>query len=105
MTQTATTDQVESKPLPQAVEPPPAGHPVLTVLMVPVPLVLPPSQQAIAIRVLILGLMSVGWNIMSRFQGPLLLPARAAYFGLGAYATAWLLVEKGGLPWIGLAVG
>ena len=90
MTQTATTDRVESKPLPRK---PWNRHlmaiAVLTVLMVPVPLVLPPSQQAIAIRVLILALMSVGWNIMSGFGG-LFSFGHAAYFGLGAYATAWM---------------
>jgi branched-chain amino acid transport system permease protein len=105
MTQTATTDRVESKPLPRK---PWNRHlmaiAVLCVLMVPVPLVLPPSQQAIAIRVLILALMSVGWNIMSGFGG-LFSFGHAAYFGLGAYATAWLLVEKEVSPWIGLAVG
>lgn len=77
---------------------------VLTVLMIPVPLLLPPPQQAVAIRVLIFALMSIGWNVMSGFGG-LFSFGHAAYFGLGAYTTAWMLVEKNISPWIGLVSG
>lgn len=77
---------------------------VLAVLMIPVPLLLPPPQQAVAIRVLIFALMSIGWNIMSGFGG-LFSFGHAAYFGLGAYASAWLLVERQVSPWIGLVAG
>lgn len=105
MTQTATTDRATSKPLPRK----PwnrhlAAIAVLAVLMVPVPLLLPASQQSIAMRVLIFALMSVGWNIMSGFGGMFSF-GHASYFGLGAYTSAWLLVEREVSPWVGMAAG
>lgn len=105
MSQTTTADRVESTPLPAK---PWNRHllavAVLAVLMVPVPLLLPPSQQAVAVRVLIFALMSIGWNIMSGFGG-LFSFGHAAYFGLGAYTSAWMLVEHSISPWIGMAAG
>ena len=77
---------------------------VLLVVMAPLPLVLPPAQSAVAVRVLIFALMSIGWNIMSGFGGMFSF-GHAAYFGLGAYVTAWLLVEHDISPWIGMAGG
>jgi branched-chain amino acid transport system permease protein len=77
---------------------------VLTVLLVPVPLLLPPATQAVAVRVLIFAIMAVGWNIMSGFGGMFSF-GHAAYFGLGAYTSAWLLVNHGISPWIGLVAG
>lgn len=76
----------------------------LTVLLGPLPLLLPPAQQAVAVRVLIFALMSIGWNIMSGFGGMFSF-GHAAYFGLGGYVSAWLLVERGVSPWVGMAVG
>jgi branched-chain amino acid transport system permease protein len=105
VTQAATVESATTKPLPRK---PWNRHllaiAVLAVLMVPVPLLLPPSQQAIAMRVLLFALMSVGWNIMSGFGG-LFSFGHASYFGLGAYTTAWLLVERNISPWIGMAAG
>ncbi|WFE36328.1 branched-chain amino acid ABC transporter permease [Micromonospora sp. WMMD975] len=77
---------------------------VLAVLLVPLPLVLPPAQASVAVRVLIFALMSIGWNMMSGFGG-LFSFGHAAYFGIGAYAGAWLLVERQVSPWIGMLVG
>jgi branched-chain amino acid transport system permease protein len=105
VTQTATVDRTAPAPLPRK---PWNRHllavAVLAVLMVPVPLLLAQAQQAVAVRVLIFALMSIGWNVMSGFGG-LFSFGHAAYFGLGAYTTAWLLVEKGQSPWIGMAAG
>jgi branched-chain amino acid transport system permease protein len=105
VTQTATAERAASKPLPRK----PwnrhlAAIAVLAVLMVTVPLLLPASQQSIAMRVLIFALMSVGWNIMSGFGGMFSF-GHASYFGLGAYTSAWLLVEREVSPWIGMAAG
>lgn len=69
-----------------------------------VPKVLPASQQAVAVQVLIFGIMAVGWNLMSGFGGMFNF-GNAAYFGLGAYADTYLLVEHGISPWIGMVVG
>lgn len=105
MTQAVTIDRTTPKPLPRK---PWNRHliaiGVLTLLMIPVPLLLPTSQQAIAMRVLIFALMSIGWNIMSGFGGMFSF-GHASYFGLGAYTSAWLLVERNVSPWIGLVSG
>lgn len=75
---------------------------VIAVLLVPLPLVLPTAQQSVAVRVLIFAMMAIGWNIMSGFGGMFSF-GHAAYFGLGAYVSVWLLVERGVPPWIGMA--
>lgn len=77
---------------------------VLAVLLVPLPLILPPAQASVAVRVLIFALMSIGWNMMSGFGGMFSF-GHAAYFGIGAYAGAWLLVEHQVSPWIGMLAG
>lgn len=77
---------------------------VLAVVLVPVPLLLPAAQQSVAVRVLIFALMAIGWNVMSGFGGMFSF-GHAAYFGLGAYVSVWLLVERGVSPWIGMVAG
>jgi branched-chain amino acid transport system permease protein len=77
---------------------------VLAVVLIPLPLILPPAQAAVAVRVLVFALMAIGWNIMSGFGGMFSF-GHAAYFGLGAYTSAWLLVEHGVSPWIGMLAG
>ncbi len=77
---------------------------VLTVMLVPLPLLLPPASQAVAVRVLVFAIMAVGWNVMSGFGGMFSF-GHAAYFGIGAYVSVWLLVETGVSPWIGMAAG
>jgi len=77
---------------------------VLAVVLAFVPLVLAPAQQSVAVRVLIFAILSLGWNIMSGFGGMFSF-GHAAYFGIGAYASVWLLVEHGVSPWIGMVVG
>ncbi len=59
---------------------------MLTVLLIPLRLLLPPATQAVAVRVLIFAMMAVGWNIMSGFGGMFSF-GHAAYFGLGAYTS------------------
>lgn len=76
----------------------------LTLVLIPLPFVLPGAQQAVAVRVLIFALMSIGWNVMSGFGGMFSF-GHAAYFGLGAYTSAWLLVNHDVSPWIGMLVG
>jgi branched-chain amino acid transport system permease protein len=77
---------------------------VLTVVAAFVPFVLPESQQAVAVRVLIFALMATGWNLMSGYGGMFSF-GNAAYFGVGAYADALLVTEHSISPWIGMAVG
>lgn len=77
---------------------------VVAGLAAPVPLMTPDAQEAVAVRVLIFALMAVGWNLMSGFGGMFNF-GNAAFFGLGAYADAYLLVNHGISPWIAMAVG
>ncbi|MDL4774057.1 MULTISPECIES: branched-chain amino acid ABC transporter permease [Thermomonosporaceae] len=77
---------------------------VLLLVAIPLPLILPSAQGAVAVRILIFLLMAVGWNIMSGFGGMFSF-GHAAYFGLGAYTSAYLLVEHGVSPWIGMLAG
>lgn len=62
------------------------------------------ADLQVAVRILLFALLGAAWNIMGGFSG-LFSFGHAAYFGLGAYASAYLLVEHGVSPWIGLAIG
>jgi branched-chain amino acid transport system permease protein len=77
---------------------------VLVAVLAFLPLMLPPAQQAVAVRVLIFALMALGWNLMSGFGGMFSF-GHAAYFGIGAYTGAWLLVKHGVSPWLGMLAG
>jgi branched-chain amino acid transport system permease protein len=77
---------------------------VVGLLLIPVPLLLPQAQQAVAVRILIFALLSIGWNVMSGFGGMFSF-GHAAFFGLGAYTSVWLLVEKNVSPWLGMLAG
>lgn len=76
----------------------------VTLLLIPLPLLLPPAQEAVAVRVLLYALMGVAWNIMSGFGGMFSF-GHAAYFGLGAYTSVWLLVNHQVSPWLGMLAG
>jgi branched-chain amino acid transport system permease protein len=68
------------------------------------PYVLPQDRQAVAIRTLIFAIMAVAWNIMSGYGGMFSF-GHAAFFGIGAYADAYLLVSHGISPWVAMVVG
>jgi branched-chain amino acid transport system permease protein len=68
------------------------------------PFVATVSTMAIAMRVLVFAIMGIGWNIMSGFGGMFSF-GHAAYFGIGAYSTALLLVRFEISPWIGMLAG
>lgn len=74
------------------------------VLLALLPYVLPASEQSVAVRTLIFGIMAVAWNIMSGYGGMFSF-GHAAFFGIGAYADAFLLVSHGISPWIAMVVG
>lgn len=77
---------------------------VLTVVLLPLPLVLPAAQQSVAVRIFIFAIMAIGWNVMSGFGGMFSF-GHAAYFGLGAYTCVYLQVNHGISPWIGMLAG
>jgi branched-chain amino acid transport system permease protein len=62
------------------------------------------SQEAIAIRVMIIAILGVSWNIMSGFGGMFSF-GHAAYFGIGAYSSSVMLVNFNISPWFGMVVG
>lgn len=68
------------------------------------PFFLPAAELSVAMRVIIYALMGIGWNLMSGFGGMFSF-GHAAYFGIGAYTTAFLLVDVGLSPWIGMLFG
>jgi branched-chain amino acid transport system permease protein len=62
------------------------------------------SGREIAVRIALFALLGVAWNLMSGFAGQFSF-GHAAYFGLGAYGSALVVVDGGGSPWIGMLVG
>ncbi|GAA1575880.1 branched-chain amino acid ABC transporter permease [Leucobacter aridicollis] len=68
------------------------------------PFLLPPAELSIAMRIIIFALMGIGWNMMSGFGGMFSF-GHAAYFGIGAYTTAFLVVDLGISPWVGMIAG
>lgn len=54
--------------------------------------------------IFIFAFLSESWNLISGYGGLFSL-AHAAFFGVGAYATATLYVDYGITPWLGLLVG
>lgn len=97
-------------PLADAVAPPDRPDRVLQVALVGgalaalLPFVLGPAQESVAIRVLIFALIGTGWNVMSGLGGMFSF-GHAAYFGLGAYTSGYLLIEHGVSPWLGMIAG
>ncbi|MEO7078756.1 MULTISPECIES: branched-chain amino acid ABC transporter permease [unclassified Rhodococcus (in: high G+C Gram-positive bacteria)] len=73
------------------------------VVVAALPLILGEQAQTVAVRTLIFALMAVAWNIMSGFGGMFSF-GHAAFFGIGAYTGAYLLVDHGISPWISMAV-
>ncbi len=84
------------------------GHVVVLVVGVAVlallPAILPAAREGVAVRTLIFAVMGVGWNIMSGYGGMFSF-GHAAFFGIGAYTDAYLLVAHGITPWLGMVIG
>lgn len=59
---------------------------------------------SIAVMTLLYAYLALSWNILGGIAGQLSL-GHAAYFGLGAYTSTWLLVHLGLSPWLGMWVG
>jgi branched-chain amino acid transport system permease protein len=78
---------------------------VVVLLALPVPLLLSTaSELGIAVRLLLFALFGVAWNVMSGFAGQFSF-GHAAYFGLGAYTSTYLLAVHDVSPWLGMAAG
>jgi branched-chain amino acid transport system permease protein len=74
------------------------------VVLAPVPLFLSRFQVGLAVEVLLFALLGVAWNLMSGFSGQFSF-GHAAFFGLGAYSTAYLVINYDLSPWIAMFVG
>ena len=77
---------------------------VLAVGMYFLPFGLTDRGETIAVRTLIIAILAVGWNLMSGYGG-LFSFGHAAFFGIGAYTDAYLVIEHGISPWIAMVVG
>jgi branched-chain amino acid transport system permease protein len=58
----------------------------------------------VMILVYMFGVMGMGWNIMGGYAGMFSF-GQAAFFGIGAYTSTFLLMNFGVNPWIGLVAG
>lgn len=62
------------------------------------------SNLDVATRIVLFAALSSAWNVMAGYAG-LFSFGHAAFFGIGAYATAYLLTARGIAPVVGLMVG
>lgn len=76
----------------------------ITVVLLAVPQFLSGAHLEVAIRILLFAMLGTAWNMMAGYAG-LFSFGHAAYFGIGAYSGAYLLVEHGWSPWLGMCVG
>lgn len=63
-----------------------------------------PYQQHIAILIYTYGLMAVAWNILGGYTGQVSL-GNTVFFGMGAYASTFLLMKFLISPWVGMLAG
>lgn len=77
---------------------------LLCVALLPAPLLLDRFSAGLAIQVLLFAMLGVAWNLMSGFAGEFSF-GHAAFFGLGAYAAAFVLVQFRASPWLGILLG
>jgi branched-chain amino acid transport system permease protein len=77
---------------------------VLCLVLLPAPLVLDKFTAGLAIQVLLFALLAVAWNMMSGFAGEFSF-GHAAFFGLGAYSAAYIVVHFRASPWLGMLLG
>jgi branched-chain amino acid transport system permease protein len=63
-----------------------------------------PFQCHILIMIMMYATMSIGWNVIGGYAGQVSF-GNAAFFGIGAYTTAILLVNFSVNPWLGMLAG
>ncbi len=78
---------------------------VVLLLLIAFPLVVSQSFNIhVMILVFMFGMLGVAWNIMGGYAGMFSF-GQAAFFGIGAYTSSYLLIAYGVNPWIGLVAG
>jgi branched-chain amino acid transport system permease protein len=63
-----------------------------------------PFPQHMLIMIMMYATMSIGWNIIGGYAGQVSF-GNTAFFGVGAYTSAVLLVNFGVSPWLGMLAG
>ena len=63
-----------------------------------------PFPRHLMIMIMMYATMSIGWNIIGGYTGQVSF-GNTAFFGVGAYTTAILLVNYGVSPWLGMLAG
>ena len=81
-----------------------AGGLVMAVALVVFPHLASPFLLRLAILTLFWAYLGQSWNILSGYAGQFSF-GHAAYFGLGAYTSTWLLVNYNLNPWLGMLIG
>jgi branched-chain amino acid transport system permease protein len=76
----------------------------VTAALATLPLFVTGALRTIAVRVLLAAGLGVAWNVMGGYGGHFSF-GHAAYFGIGAYSGAVLVVENGISPWLGMGLG
>ncbi|MCL5950233.1 MAG: branched-chain amino acid ABC transporter permease [Chloroflexi bacterium] len=100
----AKVDLVNALPAPRSTVLVLALRGLVFVIVLVLPLVLDSYLLSLAILILFWGLLGQGWNIMGGYAGQFSF-GHAAFYGLGAYTSTWLLVNAGVNPWIGMLAG
>ena len=72
--------------------------------LIVLPLVSPPFAQHVMILTFLFAMCGVAWNVMGGYAGMFSF-GQAAFFGIGAYTSSFLLLTFRVSPWIGLVVG
>jgi branched-chain amino acid transport system permease protein len=80
-----------------------AGGAVLA-LFILLPLVSSPFGQHVMILTFLFAMCGVAWNVMGGYAGMFSF-GQAAFFGIGAYTSSFLLLTFQVSPWIGLVAG
>ncbi len=79
------------------------GGAVLALFII-LPLLIVPFGQHVLILTCIFAMCGVAWNIMGGYAGMFSF-GQAAFFGIGAYTSSFLLLTFNVSPWIGLVAG
>lgn len=77
---------------------------LLVLLLSPLPQLLGRFEIGLAVRILLFALLATAWNLMSGFAGEFSF-GHAAFFGVGAYTSGWLLIHHHLSPWLGMLAG
>jgi branched-chain amino acid transport system permease protein len=80
------------------------GAAVLLVLILFPLVVREPFARHVMIMFFMFAMMGVAWNIMGGYAGMFSF-GQVAFFGIGGYTSAFLLITYGVSPWIGLILG